>query len=435
MFGIAPGMPGGPTGGYAPGMPTNSSTPSTPQINAPDLSSLLAIAAGTNSSDSNSNPLLDVLTQRLQSQASGMSSSSTSNLASTIDSVINDTQASGDALSKSLQIERTQALQYARGQATDTYNAALDARTGYGTPVVALRALTDTTEKAVADLDKQYQSAILQNDSKTAGEIATLKMQKLQFLNTQEQNLFSNLISVSGLQQKQQAQEQQNQQFYAGLNLNQAQFEQTMNNDNYNKMVTLATQYGIPVSATDTMETIASKVAPVASKQVKLQMDNLVSQTKSNNAQAAKYISDSVNSGSTLDAATVATLGNTIFNNPASAAGVYSFVKTPGQLAQLQDYVQTLQKAQDDQVASMAKDSTSLSDFQTKVANAGIALSDTQLTTYQNTYAPVWRSNSQVTNSGSSGTSNSSPLYRLNVPQSKAANSLTDTSGLPFFGI
>lgn len=196
----------------------------------------------SNSSSSSSsqtrptNPLVEALTARLLQQGQGISSSSSSNLQNSINEAIAQTQRSGDLSSEALQIERGREVGFMRDRAAATYTTALEGRTGYATMTAGLRELTEITEKEIKDLDGRYQQAILSNDAATAQRISDLTVQKLQFQQQQEQNYFSNLISVAGIQQ-------QDDQFYASFEQNERQFAANMANSQYQFERNLGVKY------------------------------------------------------------------------------------------------------------------------------------------------------------------------------------------------
>ncbi len=183
-----------------------------------------------NSSDSN--PLLDALTERLIKQGKGISSSSSSNLQNSINEAIASSKKAGELSSQALQSERQREVSFAQERAGATYTTALEGRTGYATQVSALRELTETTEKSVRDLDKRYQEAILSNDSATAQRISELQIKKLEFQQEQEQNFFANTLAVSNLQQQALQAKRQNEQFWVTREQEQQQFVMSMANSN-----------------------------------------------------------------------------------------------------------------------------------------------------------------------------------------------------------
>lgn len=205
-----------------------------------------AATAGTKTSGQGKmpeNPLLDVLTKRLTQQAEGISSSSSSALQSEIAAAMDGVQAAGDLTAQRLQSEREREIGFARDRAGATYTGALEGRTGYATQVSALRELTDTTEKSVRDLDKRYQEALLANDANTASQMSDLRMKKLEFQQQQEQNFFSNVMSVANLQQSAIDSMMRREEFWAGQEQAQNQFVIQMARSAYEFEQNLGLQY------------------------------------------------------------------------------------------------------------------------------------------------------------------------------------------------
>lgn len=194
-------------------------------------------------SDMPTNPLMEALTKRLLQQGSGISSSSSSALQSEIAAAMKDTQAAGEASSARIQSEREREMSFARDRAGATYTGALEGRTGYATQVSALRELTDTTEKSVRDLDQRYQEALLANDANTASQMAGLRMEKLKFQQEQEQNFFTNVMSVANLQQSAIDSMMRREEFWSNQEQQQNQFVMEMANSKYQFEKNLGLQY------------------------------------------------------------------------------------------------------------------------------------------------------------------------------------------------
>jgi len=179
------------------------------------------------------NPLIEALTARLESQGAGISTSSSSNLQNSINEAIAGTQLAGELSRERLQSERGREVAFARDRQGATITGALEDRRGYATQVVALRELTETTEKEIKDLDKRYQELILAGDAATAQRVADLQVKKLEFLQEQEQNYFNNMISVANLQQEALQMAQQNEQFLRAQEQQQKQFEEDLKQSKY----------------------------------------------------------------------------------------------------------------------------------------------------------------------------------------------------------
>lgn len=174
------------------------------------------------------NAVMDALTERLTNQSKGISTSSSSELQSYINEAISGVKQSGEATFQRLESERGREMGYAQDRASTQFTSALESRSGYATQVVALRELTETTEKSLRDLDKRYQEAIMANDANTASTIAGLQMKKLEFLQQQEENHFKNLISVAGMQQNQNQFEREQDRLYQNSLTEAKQFEERM---------------------------------------------------------------------------------------------------------------------------------------------------------------------------------------------------------------
>lgn len=179
------------------------------------------------------NPLLEALSTRLLQQTQGISSSSSSALQTSINDAISSSQEAGDLKSAALQSEREREVAFAQDRAGATYTTALEGRSGYATQVAGLRELTETTEKSVRDIDKRYQEAIMTNDSATAQRLADLRVKKLEFQMTQEQNFYENLLAVGNLQQQALSQQQQNEQFWIKKNQEDQQFVDNLSQSKY----------------------------------------------------------------------------------------------------------------------------------------------------------------------------------------------------------
>lgn len=179
------------------------------------------------------NPLLEALSARLLQQTQGISSSSSSALQDSINEAIASSQTAGDLKSAALQSEREREVAFARDRAGATYTTALEGRTGYATQVAGLRELTETTEKSIRDIDKRYQESILANDSATAQRLADLRVKKLEFQMTQEQNFYQNLLAVGNLQQQALQMQQQNEQFWITKKQDEDQFTQQLTQSKY----------------------------------------------------------------------------------------------------------------------------------------------------------------------------------------------------------
>lgn len=187
----------------------------------------------TGTSGGQSAEVLKQLTDRLTKQGKGISTSSSSDLQTEIEKAMSDITTAGALTKSALQSEAAREGGFARDRASAIYTGAMEGRTGYATQVAGLRELTDTTEKSVRDLDARYQEAILKNDANTATQLASLRIQKLEFQAQQEQNFYSNLISLGNLQEQSLSRQQQNEQFWIDKQEKEKQFVIEMATSNY----------------------------------------------------------------------------------------------------------------------------------------------------------------------------------------------------------
>lgn len=205
-------------------------------VNKPDVPTP-ATNTGTQSDG-----FIKAITERLTKQGQGISSSSSSNLKSEIEKAIIGTEQAGEMTRERLLSEKGREVSFARGQASDTYNEALEGRKGYGTQVSALRKLTETTEKSVRDLDQRYQEAILANDAATAKTISDLRIKKLEFQQQQEESFYSNLFALGNLQEQALNRAQQNEQFWIKKEQDDKQFVIELTNSKYEFEKTMGLQ-------------------------------------------------------------------------------------------------------------------------------------------------------------------------------------------------
>lgn len=235
------------------------------------------------------NPVMEALTERVIQQGKGISTSSSSNLQDSINEAIAGTREAGRLTSERLESERSRELDFAKDRASATFRRASDSSRGYATQTAAFRELTDTTEKSIRDLDKRYSESIMMNDANTAAQISGLIMQKETFLMQQEQNYYQNLFASAGLQLQQNAQEQSKEEFSANFELQKTKLnleEDIFVHSKEKDISALAAQFGIVIGEGDTLSDIANKVAPIQSKYLSLQQQNLIGEINARNEQS-----------------------------------------------------------------------------------------------------------------------------------------------------
>lgn len=181
------------------GMETASETVA--RINAAKATwSAAASNTTTNQGGTGSNALVEMLTKRLTEQGKGISSSANTSLQDSINAAIANTELAGSLTTQRLQSERERELGFAQDRASATITGALESGSGYARQMMALKEMTETTEKSVRDLDKRYQESILAGDAATAQRIADLQIKKLELQQEAETQYMDNLFKAVSLE-------------------------------------------------------------------------------------------------------------------------------------------------------------------------------------------------------------------------------------------
>lgn len=258
------------------------------------------------------NPVIDILTARLEEQGKGISTSASSELQNAITGAIADTKKAGAATSARLQSERSREMAYAEDRASAQFTTALEGRTGYATQVAGLRELTETTTKSIRDLDQRYQEAILSNDANTASQMAQLRMQKLEFIQRQEEQFYSNLFSLANIVEQDASRRQQAGQFERGLTHDQqmmrekfgfdfAMVEKQTRTDERNMMLELAAENGVTVAPGETIDSMVAKISPLVSRKKALELESIRADINRSNAEVERALAGTRKDNERLD--------------------------------------------------------------------------------------------------------------------------------------
>jgi len=148
-----------------------------------------------------------------------------------------------------------------QGQIQSKVDTFSESRSGFATQYAALRNLTDSTSKDLRDLEIRRQDALAANDTATADKINELQLSALQFKQKSEQDFYSNAFSYMQADTNRTAQQRAASEFATTMEFNREQ--RTI--DRQDKMATLASEYGVEMTATDTYETILAKISKVVS--------------------------------------------------------------------------------------------------------------------------------------------------------------------------
>ena len=180
----------------------------------------------------------------------------------------------------------------ARTTGAETLTTARELQRGVGpaSAFALMDKITTSTEKSVRDLDLREKEALAVGAMEDARELRGLKMQAIQFKQNAEQQQFSNLLGIGQFLSQQQAQDTAKQQFQQTLEQQKAQFSFQQSS----KIADIATQFGVSVLPTDTLESIVTKVQPIASAKVKAELAKLLKDTDGEKTviQATSLLSD-----------------------------------------------------------------------------------------------------------------------------------------------
>lgn len=303
-------------------------------ISGPTNSNAGAPAGGsTGTTGDSSNPtdsaLMDQIQQRLLSQSDVISSQSTgveNQIGSIIGGIQTGEQQSEQATTLNYNAQEVQAQ--AAGQQTLTSTE--EAQRGYATNYAALQRIQDTTTKNVASLETQKQQLILQGESTAAQTISGLQVQALQFQQQAQQQVFTNLLNLAQYGQAQQAAQQ-------------SQAAQSFSEQQ--AISSIALQYGLQVQPGDTINSITTRAAPLATQQEQNALNLQKAQINEANANAAQSLA-AANSGGALTQTDIQGLASA-YLSPLGGSGVLANVKNPSDVAaivaeassQLTDYV------------------------------------------------------------------------------------------------
>lgn len=252
------------------GVPNPAGGANLPVIN-PNAPALTGPAAGITPTD-----LMSTIQDKLLSTTDAISSSS-SNLEKTITDAIAKTQESGTSSKAAASSAYDREIADTTAKANVAEQGFLESQRGFAVNNAALKDLRDNNAKSIRDLEDRKQQALLSADADTASKISGLIVQKYEFEQQAQQQVFSNLISLSnfGLQQKQE-------QRLAAT--------ETFNEDSAKSNIAL--KYGIEVKPGDTFQDVVNRAKPFASAEEKTQMDQATANLALTQANTKKALAD-----------------------------------------------------------------------------------------------------------------------------------------------
>ncbi len=258
----------------------------------------------------------DAFTTELQNkllETSDLVSSGQTKLEERITESISGVQKSQEASAARIESEAGREIDFQREQFGQQRTTALESRRGFATNVAALQQLDERTSKSLRDLEQRKQELILQGESVAAGKIAELEFNAIQFEQTATQNVFNNLLSLSSqhLQGRQVGVAERTEDRLAA----------SQTREERASVIALGTEFGIEVKEGDTLETIAARVAPLASADRQRKIQSELADIKRSQAEAAKALQGATNLAE--DPLMVDMLAEAALNNP----GILDLVK------------------------------------------------------------------------------------------------------------
>jgi len=222
---------------------------------------------------------LGALKDRLLGNA-GVVSSQPSNIDSFIQSTVDELKAGREATERGIAAKFERGRIETRESGQNLLTAELESRRGFATNTAALREVVNQNEKSLRDLDLREQEALATGRTELASTIAGLKIKQLEMRTDAEQRVFQNLLAGAGLSL--QAEETGIKRAEFGLAQRQQSFVEKQ------AISQVALSFGVPIREGDTLDTIISRVSPLASEKQKLEIAKMRAEINRANAEAAK---------------------------------------------------------------------------------------------------------------------------------------------------
>lgn len=238
-------------------------------------STLLESSLDTEKTEDNNTDLLDSIQKKLLESSGAVSSQK-----SEIDKLIGESiaglqtgQAGREAGTKA-EFERARIETAEAGQRGIT--SALEERRGFATSTALLQQMKESNEKSLRDLDLRERQALVSGQVETASQIASLKLNQLQFGIQAEQQAFSNLLAGAQFTLQKEGIEQSKKQFEDQMVFQREQFKFTQQST----IADLATEFGVDIDQGETLESIVNKVKPFAAQKRQAELSKLLKDSK-----------------------------------------------------------------------------------------------------------------------------------------------------------
>lgn len=242
-----------------------------------------SVAGGSNQPQATS-VTSEAITQKLLEE-SGLISSQGSNIDQSINKAKEGVERATQASSRAIASQYDREIGYAREGIDRNFQSARAAGVGGMQNMAAFRELTSTSDKQLNDLAQRKQELILQNDAIGAQKIADLELQALDYKQKATQQVFNNLLGISGVVQ-------QSEQFKLQQRVQSFQEEQTKGS--------IALQYGVEALPGESLDQLITRVSPLASADRQLELREIRARINAQEAQTAE-IARKVKAGSNLE--------------------------------------------------------------------------------------------------------------------------------------
>lgn len=301
-------------------------------------------------------PFMKTLQEKLMSQSEIISSGAT-NIENKINEAIGGLQKSTQLGSAAIESAYTRQKSYNEDTAKMNFQAFRESQSGFGTQMVALRNLVQTTDKEMKDLDMRKNELIMQNDAAGAAKIAELQLKALVFQEDAKQKTFTNLLSMSNFGLSAAQFEEGKRQF--GVEQGFAERQQSFTEKS--ALANIAMEFGIQVQEGDTIDDVVNRAMPYASEKRQLEMQAMREDIKNKQASTAKILKGEVDEQA-FDPETIEVLAR------AAMSGDTFFIealKTNEQKKSVYKAIADQKEADKNNLSLIAEESTTPEEFRT----------------------------------------------------------------------
>ena len=194
------------------------------------------------------NTFMTTLQDKLLNQCD-LISSQTSNLENSIAAAISKVNESNTASKAAIDSSYNRTIDYTKQNNNNQITAIRERGVGVNADTVAYKAMSAEADKQIKDLEQRKQELMLQGDAAAASKISDLILKTTEMKIEGMNKTFNNLLSIGNFGLAQDAAKRQ---------------DRAQNFAERQAISAIGLEYGIPVSDTDTIDSIISKAAPYA---------------------------------------------------------------------------------------------------------------------------------------------------------------------------